>query len=399
MQKKDTVRLAVIGIGDRATELMRTMLATGDISISVLCDPVPSRLEDGKTVLAEFGQPPAVCVPDYHDALDDSMIDAAIIATSWNEHVEIALESMRRKIPCGFEVCGASSLDECWDLVKTYERTRTPCMMLENCCYGRYELAVLRMIRAGLFGEVVHCEGGYQHELGPNTVKLAASGHQRSFHHMHRNADLYPTHEIGPIAKYLGINYGNRFLTLSSTASKNTALNALAGRTYADGLQKYQLGDFVTSVLKCANGETVVIRYDTSLPRPYSRSNAVHGTKGVWMELNRSIYLDGRSPAHQWEPIDSYLPEFDHPVWKQFLAEGVQGGHDGMDYLLMKAFAWCVQNRHPFPLDIYDAATWMAVTVLSEQSISLAGAPLPFPDFTKGKWIQRAPLADFPYRI
>ena len=126
--------------------------------------------------------------------------------------------------------------------MKTWERTHTPCMMLENCCYGRYELAVLQMIRAGLFGEIVHCEGGYQHELGPNTVKLVDSGHQRSFHHMHRNADLYPTHEIGPIAQYLNINRGNRFLTLASTASKGVALNAIAGRAYGDRLQKFQLG-------------------------------------------------------------------------------------------------------------------------------------------------------------
>lgn len=212
-------------------------------------------------------------------------------------------------------------------------------MMLENCCYGRYELAVLQMIRAGLFGEIIHCEGGYQHQLGTNTVRLVSIGHERSFHHMHRNADLYPTHEIGPISQYIGINHGNRFLTLSSTASKGMALNAEAGRTYADGLQKFHLGDFVTTVLKCANGETVVLRYDTSLPRPYTRSNAVHGTKGVYMELNRSIYIDGRFPLHQWEDAMPYVEEYEHPLWRDFLKEGVQGGRDGMDYLLMKAFA------------------------------------------------------------
>ena len=151
---------------------------------------------------------------------------------------------------------------------------------------------------------------------------------------------LYPTHEIGPISQYLNINRGNRFLTLSCTASKAVALNKIAGRSYGDGLQKFQLGDFITTVLKCANGETVVIRYDTSLPRPYSRSNAVHGTKGVWMELNRSIYIDGVSPAHKWEDVRPYIEKYEHPIWRRFLEAGVQGGHDGMDYLLMKAFAW-----------------------------------------------------------
>ena len=132
-----------------------------------------------------------------------------------------------------------------------------------------------------------------------------------------------------------------------------------------------------------------LLRYDTSLPRPYTRSNAVHGTKGVYMELNRSIYIDGRSPLHQWEDAMPYVEEYEHPLWQDFLKEGVQGGHDGMDYLLMKAFAWSILNEKPFPLDIYDAAAWMAITVLSEQSVSLAGAPIPFPDFTNGKWIDR----------
>lgn len=399
MKENGKVRVGVIGIGDRATDLMRTMLATGDLLITVLCDSNERRLNDGRKVLLESGQPEALMVTDYRDALDKTKIDAVVIATSWNEHVSITLEAMRRGIPCGFEVAGASSIDECWELVKTWERTRTPCMMLENCCYGRYELAVLQMIRAGLFGEIVHCEGGYQHELGPNTVKLIDIGHQRSFHHRHRNADLYPTHEIGPISKYLNINQGNRFLTLSSTAAKAVALNALAGRSYGDGQQKFQLGDFITTVLKCANGETVVIRYDTSMPRPYSRSNAVHGTKGVWMELNHSIYIDGISPSHKWEDIQPYVEKYEHPIWRQFLSEGVQGGHDGMDYLLMKAFAWCVYAEKPFPLDIYDAVTWMAVTVLSEQSISLSGMPVPFPDFTNGKWILHEEQEKTPYTI
>ncbi len=397
--ENEKVRVGVIGLGDRATDLMRTMIGTQDIQITVLCDIDTARIEDGKRVLQETNQAEALVVSDYKEALDKTKIDAVIIATSWNEHVPITLEAMQRGIPTGFEVFGASSLDECWELIKAYERTRTPCMMLENCCYGRYELAVLQMIRDGLFGEVVHCEGGYQHELGPNTVKLIDIGHQRSFHHRHRNADLYPTHEIGPIAQYLNINYGNRFLTLSSTASKAVVLNQCAGISYGDGKQTFQLGDFITTVIKCANGETVVIRYDTSLPRPYTRSNAVHGTKGVWMELNKSIYIDGVSPSHKWEDVEPYLEKYEHPIWREFLQAGVQGGHDGMDYLLMKAFAWSVKNQKPFPLDIYDAATWMAVTTLSEQSVSLSGMPIPFPDFTNGKWVCRNRKEETPYTL
>lgn len=399
MISSEKVRLGIIGIGDRATDLMKTMLATNDIEITALCDIDEECLQNGRQVLLDKGFEKVFETADYTKLLKKSLVDAVIIATSWNSHVEIAVTCMLKGIPCGFEVSGASSINECWELVKAFEQTKTPCMMLENCCYGRYELAVLQMIRAGLFGEVVHCEGGYQHDLSKGTVNLVNIGHQRSFHHMHRNADLYPTHEIGPIAQYLNINKGNRFLTLSSTASKSVALNALAGNTYSDIGQKFILGDFVTTVIKCANGETVLIKYDTSLPRPYSRSNEVHGTKGLWTECNKSVYFDGISKDHTFESIESYLEKYDHPLWKSFIAQGVEGGHDGMDYLLMKAFAYCVKNNQPFPIDIYDAAVWLAVTVLSEQSVSLSGAPVPFPDFTNGKWIMRKAQQATPYSL
>lgn len=401
MDQDARVRLGIIGIGGRALGLMDSIAAIDEFVITGLCDIRPECCEKGLKWLREHDYPtvPFTCT-DARELLDKSRIDAAIIATSWNEHVELAIAAMEAGIPVGFEVGGASSLDQCWELVKTYERTRTPCMMLENCCFGRYEMAVLRMIRDGLFGEVVHCEGGYQHFLGKYIVSPESleSGHQRSFHHMHRNGELYPTHEIGPISKYLNINRGNRFLTLSSFASKAASLNALARENFGEAHEPFMLGDFVTTVLKCAGGETVMIAHDTSLPRPYSRGNVVHGTRGIWMEINHSIYIEGLSPeSDKWEDIAPYLEKYDHPIWKQFLADGVQGGHDGMDYLELKAFAHSVLNGVGFPLDVYDAACWMAITILSENSVAMGGAPQPFPDFTNGKWVRREPLPDTPY--
>ena len=391
---KRVVRVGVIGIGGRATELMKTLWAVEGVAIPVLCDLIPERMEHGADILVEQGAPRPELTTDYREVLAREDVDGVIVATSWNDHAEIAIAAMKAGKPVGFEVGGASSLDQCWELVKTWEATRTPCMMLENCCYGRYELAVLNMIRDGLFGEVVHCEGGYRHNLSVDAPRGLRTGNQRAYHHLYRNAELYPTHEIGPISKYLDINRGNRFLTLTSTASKPVGLNKYVEEhleTDPALYHRFALGDVVTTVLKCARGETVVIFHDTSLPRPYSRGNCVQGTNGIWAEINKSIYIEGRSPAHKWEPIEEYLKEYEHPIWKEFQEKGVQGGHDGMDYLMLSAFVDSVRNGTQFPIDIYDSAVWFAITCLSEQSISLGSAPVAVPDFTNGKWVYREP--------
>ena len=398
------MRLGIIGTSGRAWELIKeTIVDVPTIEIAALCDLVPAKMDKTMEILREKEYPfTPWTTTNYHEMLDKNKVDAVLITTCWNEHVEIAIDCMKAGIPSGFEVGGASSIDQCWELVKTYEKTKTPCFMLENCCFGRYELGVLRMIREGLFGEIAHCEGGYQHFLGKGFAEGISDPdtyHQRCFHNLHRNAELYPTHEIGPIAKYLNINRGNRFLTLSAFASKAVSLNTLAGKSYGDGTQKFMEGDFITTMIKCANGETIMLAHDTTLPRPYSRGNVVHGTKGIWMEINKSIHIEGQSPDHKWEDITPYLGKYEHPMWKHFQESGVHGSHDGMDYLEMEAFAYCVMNNQPFPIDIYDSAAWMAVTVLSEDSIALGSQPVPFPDFTNGKWIHREPEAAHPYSI
>ena len=330
------MRLGIIGTSGRAWELIKeTIVDVPTIEIAAICDLVPAKMEKTLEILREKEYPfTPWTTTDYHEMLDKSKVDAVLITTCWNEHAEIAIDCMNAGIPSGFEVGGATSIDQCWDLVKTYEKTKTPCFMLENCCFGRYELGVLRMIREGLFGEIAHCEGGYQHFLGngfAQGISDPENYHQRCFHNLHRNAELYPTHEVGPIAKYLNINRGNRFLTLSSFPSKAVSLNRLAGRAYGDGLQKFMEGDFITTMLKCANGETVMLAHDTTLPRPYSRGNVVHGTKGTWMEINKSIHIIGQSPDHKWEDITPYLEKYEHPMWKHFQESGVHGSHDGMD--------------------------------------------------------------------
>ena len=314
--------------------------------------------------------------------------------TSWQTHIQICVDAMENgKIP-GSEVGGASSLDECWQLVRTSEKTGVPMMLLENCCYNDVEMALLRMIREGVFGELVHCGGGYRHDLRDEVGEGDINRHYRQDNFMNRNGELYPTHELGPIAEYLNLNHGNRMTMLVSMASKAVGEHQwlMKNRGDAPELQNtvFTQGDIVTTMIKCAHGETIVLTHDCTLPRPYSRDGYVQGTKGVWEEEGRSIYLeDACTKPHHWDDDRETLAKYEHPLWKEYREYGLRGGHGGMDYLVLRAFIESIQKKKPFPIDVYDAASWMAVTCLSEQSIAMGSMPVPVPDFTDGRWMKR----------
>jgi hypothetical protein len=293
-------------------------------------------------------------------------------------------------------------------MVRTSEATGLPCMMLENCCYGMEEMALLNMVRLGLFGELVHCQGGYQHDLRDEIGNGDVNRHYRQQNFLHRNGELYPTHELGPIAKWLEINRGNRMLSLVSMASKAAGLHAwLAEHRPDHELSRRQVnqGDVVTTIIKCANGETIVLTHDCTLPRPYSRGQRIQGTRGIWMEDNRSIFIEGSSPVdptfwtHRWESDKAYMDKYKHPLWKEYEEYGLRGGHGGMDYLALRAFVESVQERKSPPIDVYDTASWMAITCLTEQSVAMGGMPVPVPDFTNGAWIHRGAPDDGMYSL
>lgn len=386
------VRLGLIGSGGRGRGLLRNLLAMDDVAVTAVSDPVERSLQLGLDEVTAAGRPEAAGYADYRELLARGDLDGVIIATSWSTHIEIAIAAMRAgKVP-GMEVGGASSLQECWDLVRASEETGIPCMLLENCCYGRNEMMLLHMVKLGLFGELVHCQCGYQHDLRKEII-TGEPWHYRFYHHLRRNGDVYPTHGLGPMAKCLDIHRGNRFMTLVSMASKSRGLREWAetrlGPDHHLARTEFALGDIVTSMIKCARGETIVIVHDTSLPRPYSRHKRVQGTKGIYMEDNASIHLEGKSPDHMWEPLQSYRAQYEHPLWKEYEEQGIRGGHGGVDYLCLRALVESIGNKTPPPIDVYDAAAWMAVTVLSEQSVALGGQPVSFPDFTNGKWVER----------
>ncbi len=391
-----TIRAGVIGLGSRSKEQIRCLTAMKDVEIVIVCDVYEDRVREAQSAIeAQCGARPEGTL-DYHE-VNRSDIEAVFIFTSWQTHVQIAVDAMKQGKTPAMEVGGASSLEECWELVRTSEATGIPVMLLENCCYNKEEMALLNMIRQGVFGEMIHCRGGYQHDLREEIGGGDVNRHYRQDHFLHRCAELYPTHELGPIAQYLNLNRGNRMLTLISMASKAVGQHEWMQENRADSplsQAKFNQGDVVTTIIKCAGGETIVLTHDCTLPRPYSRGGYVQGTKGLWQEDGRLIYIDGRTQpdkygSHVFESDAACMAEYGHPLWKEYEEFGLRGGHGGMDYLCLRAFIESLQKGVAFPIDVYDAAAWMAVTCLSEQSIAMGSMPVAVPDFTGGKWIKR----------
>lgn len=397
---ENKLRLGMVGMGCRGYEVMKTVLGVDGVALTCVCDLYPDRTEKARAKAEKMqGFSPRV-TDDWHTMTDKKELDAVLVTCSWEPHIEMAVAFMEAGIPVGVEVGGAYSVEDCFLLVRTFERTGTPVMLLENCCYGRYELMVMNMAEQGLFGEIVHCEGGYRHDLRREITFGKENRHYRLRNYLARCCENYPTHELGPISQILHINRGNRMLSLVSVASKAKGLHDYIGRTEnADRSlleRDFAQGDVVTTIIKCANGETVTLTLDTTLPRAYSRQFTVQGTRGMYSEENNSVYLDTDhdesmhfSWKKQWNNAESYLERYEHPIWREFLADGLRGGHGGMDYLVYRDFVRCVRKGLPMPIDAYDMASLMCISALSEQSIAMGGAPIAIPDFTSGRWLTR----------
>lgn len=400
--RKENVRIGVIGLSGRGSGLLGELLDVDGVTVPAVCDKYEDRAHRGGTIVEEKTGKKADVYLDYRELLARDDIDAVIIPTTWITHSRIAIDAMRAGKHAAMEVGGAASIEECWQLVRTSEETGKFCMLLENCCYDRNEMALFNMVKKDLFGEIVHMQGGYQHDLRDEISLGRENRHGRLYNFQHRNGELYPTHQLGPISKVLSINRGNRYLSLVSMASKSRGLNEWIkknkGEDYDLANYNFNEGDVVTTMIKCAGGETVVLTHDCSLPRAYSRAYRIQGTKGIYMEDGNRIHLEGYTVnteddgwMHTWEDFEKYREKFEHPLWQKYTTEGVHGGHGGMDFLVLSAFADAVKEGKQPPIDVYDTATWMAITCLSEQSIALGSHPVAIPDFTNGMWIDREP--------
>jgi len=412
LDKKEKIRVGLIGVGLRGRSTLSLLLNRNDVHVSSICDIDINSIDASNKMFSEYNKKkPKVFDKGeyaYQDLLKRKDLDAVIISTPWRWHVKMAIDAMREKKYVGMEVSGALNIKECWDLVNVHEETGTHLFILENVCYRRDVMAVLNMVRKDLFGELIHLECGYQHDLrfvkfnDGETVyapgaefgeKALSEAKWRTKHSVDRNGDLYPTHGFGPVAQILNINSGNQCDYLTSTASKSRGLREYilkkGGKDHPNANVKFKLGDVVTTVIKTKNKETITLQHDTNLPRPYSLGFKVQGTNGIWMDINDSIYIEGKTSGHSWESDKEYMKKYDHPLWKKYesLADGA--GHGGMDWFLMNDFVEAVKNNIEPPLDVYDCATMRVITPLSENSIKNNGAPQKFPDFTKGKWRTR----------
>lgn len=395
------IKACVVGLGNRGFALINeVLLKNNDIEIVSVCDIYEDRIARAAEKIREVsGEPKSFA--DYKDALSVRGLNAVFIYSDWSTHTEIAVYAMKLGIAVASEVGCEYSLENCLRLVKTQEETGTPYMFVENCCWGKDELLATSMARKNLFGTIVHCSGAYAHDLRNEIAYGHINRHYRFDNYLNRCCDNYPTHELGPIAKLLDINRGNRILTVSSFASKSAGLeeyiNSRNDATDEMKASRFAQGDIITTVLTCAHGETVVLRLDTTLPRSYSREFTVRGTKGMYSQDTNSVFLDGDSEF--FEPVKYYEKALNNAVrfesdylpdlWKSITPEAQSAGHGGMDWFAYKSFADALINNAEMPIDVYDAATWQAVAVLSEISVAESGAPQTMPDFTNGKWFKR----------
>ena len=408
------IKIAFIGVGLRGVNHLNNVLLRKDTEITAICDVDPARIELALKMIkdAGFAKPQVFDKndQDYLNLLNLKEVEAVVISTPWLWHTKMAVDSMKAGKYTGLEVSAANTLEECWDLVNTHEQTGSHLMILENVNYRRDVLAVLNMVKQNVFGELVHFRCGYQHDLRGvkfNDGKSAygkgvefgdkgiSESAWRTQHSLLRNADVYPTHGIGPIAAMCDINRGNRLMSLTSNASKGIGLHNYivdnGGKDHPNAKLKFKQGDVITTTVETTNGETIIITHDVNLPRPYSLGFRVQGANGLWEDDGNRIYVEGKSKPHKWDAADEWLEKYDHPLWKKYGKMAMDAGHGGMDFFVMNSFIESAKEKIAPPMDAYDAAAWSAITPLSEASIENNGAPQEIPDFTRGMWVKRKP--------
>ena len=396
-EKRDTVRVGMIGTGLRGRSVLGEFVNIPNVKITAVCDVVQEKADKAKAIVEKAGQPaPAVYVKGdlgYEELLKRDDIDVVYIATPWEWHVPQALAAMNAGKHACSEVPAGYTLKDLWALVDTSEKTRKHMMMMENCCYDYDELLILNIVRAGLLGDIVHGEGAYNHDLREILFETRDEGLWRRRHHTLRDSNLYPTHGLGPVANYMNINRGDRFDHMVAMNSGSLGLQEFRKEKLAadDPRQKevYKCGDYSTNLIKTAKGRTIMVQHNVSTPRPYDRINLVQGTKGVFRDYPSRIYIEKDKGGHQWQPIDAYKAKYEHDLWR---FEGEQarklGGHGGMDYLMCWRLIQCFREGLVPDMDVYDAAAWSAPGPLSEISVQKGSMPIKFPDFTRGKWTE-----------
>ena len=397
----DVVRIGFVGVGHQGASHVENFLRIEGVEIRAICDVVPAKIEKMRQLVVAAGRPAPVGYSrgpdDFRRLCAEQDLDLVFTATPWEWHAPVCRAALEHGKHAATEVPMCVTLDECWELVELAEKARRHCVMMENCCYDRTEMMILNMVRQGLFGELLHAECGYLHDLRELKLTDFYEGNWRVQHSIRRNGDLYPTHGLGPVAQWLDVNRGNRFDHLVSMASNGRGLGLWAAERYgADSpaaRETYALGDVVSTLIRTAAGQTILIVHDTNSPRPYSRKILLQGTRGLVRKYpEEKIHVAGRSEPHRWEDLETYRTEFEHPVWKALEERSRGAGHGGMDFIEDYRLVECLRAGQPLDLDVYDGAAWSAVSALSERSIKQRSRTVDCPDFTRGAWRTRPPL-------
>lgn len=406
----DRVRVGVIGL-HRGMSHVQNCLGIEFADVVAVCDVLDDRAQAAaEACQKKRGQRPAVYSGTedvWEKMVDRDDIDIVYIATPWAWHVPMSLRAMERGKHAFVEVAAALSVEQCWQLVNTSEQTRRHCVMLENCCYGENELFVLNMTREGVFGELMHAECAYIHDLRHVLFELGSEGDWRRGYHCQMNGNLYPTHGLGPVAQYLGLGRGDQFKLLVSMSSGEASLTRYRDEKQPNGgrhaKEKYVCGDMNTSIVKTELGRTVMIQHDVVNPRPYSRINALSGTGGTFFDYPARLAID--NPAqygleatgpHEWlneKDLAKMRQKFTHPLWTELAERAAGSGHGGMDYVMDWRHLDCVRQGLTPDSVVYDAAAWSCIIELSTRSAAAGSMPVVFPDFTRGLWRTMKPIA------
>ncbi|MBN1154711.1 Gfo/Idh/MocA family oxidoreductase [candidate division KSB1 bacterium] len=396
----EKVRIGFVGVGMQGSSHVRNFLDIEHVEIKAICDIVEDKVVQMQELVANAGRPvPTGYFRNEYDFIrmcEQEELDLVFTSTPWNWHVPICVAAMKNGKHAATEVPAAVTIDECWELVETAEKYGKHCVMMENCCYGWRELMIFNMVRRNLLGELIHAECGYLHDLRELKLGDMYEGRWRIKHSIKYDGNLYPTHGLGPIAQCMDINRGDQFDYLVSMSSKARGLNLYAidhfGADHEYARQQYKLGDVNVSLIKTVKNLTITLYHDTNLPRPYSRISMLQGTKGIVQGYPDRIHIEGRSPQHQWEALETYKEEFEHPLWQNLSKKVLTTGHGGMDYLEDYRLVQALLNGTPTDMDVYDAAAWSCVTELTERSVANKSRPISFPDFTRGLWKKREKL-------
>ncbi len=396
----ETVRIGFVGVGLQGSSHVRNLLRVPGCRVTAVCDIRSERTDWAVQTITTAGHPaPAVYhrgPRDFERLCETEELDLVYTATPWEWHVPVLLSAMKNGKHGVTEVPAAMTLDDCWAMVEAAEKHRKHCIMMENCNYDRMEMMVFHMVRKGVFGEMLHAEGGYLHDLRRIKFERKDEGLWRRAWSMKLDGNLYPTHGLGPVANCLDINRGDRFDYLVSMSSPSRGLQNWAAEHFpADAperRERFVLGDVNTSLIKTALGRTIVVQHCTNLPRPYSRIHLVQGTRGLFQGYPNRAYIEGRGRLDQWVPAAELLGEFEHPLWKEIAEQAKGAGHGGMDFIEDYRLIKCLREGLPTDMTVYDAAGLSAVVELSVQSVAPRGRPVNVPDITRGQWRSMPPL-------